>query len=291
MSRGPSHYFVRKSSGERSQFDSGKLLRSLMKSGASREVAETILIQIEEELEAEMVVPTHKIYQKAFRLLKKTAAGQAARYKLKKAIMELGPTGYPFEKYFAEVMKTRGYHTRVGVILEGRCVSHEVDVLAQLGNKKIFVECKFHNRSGYASDVKVPLYIHSRFNDILAAVHEREHLGNTGEAPDGYDYEGWIVTNTRFTDDARKYAQCSHLKLIGWDYPEKESLRDMIDQAQLHPVTCLTSLNNHDKNDLLTRRVVLVRELKSDQRIIDSMGFSTRKRKKIFREIEGLIPG
>jgi hypothetical protein len=80
--------------------------------------------------------------------------------------MELGPSGFPFEKYVAEILKYQGYRVEVGVIVEGFCVKHEVDIIAEKEAKHFMIECKFHNQPGTFCDVKIPLYINSRFLDI-----------------------------------------------------------------------------------------------------------------------------
>ena len=41
---------------------------------------------------------THMIYQWVYNYLREHTDSLAARYKLKKAFMELGPSGYPFEQ-------------------------------------------------------------------------------------------------------------------------------------------------------------------------------------------------
>lgn len=41
-------------------------------------------------------------------------------------------------------------------------MSHEIDVLIKKDQAIAMVECKFHASTNAASDVKVPLYIHSR---------------------------------------------------------------------------------------------------------------------------------
>ena len=41
----------------------------------------------------------------AFNLLKANSKFVAAKYQLKRAIMELGPSGYPFESFISEVLK------------------------------------------------------------------------------------------------------------------------------------------------------------------------------------------
>ena len=129
----------------------------------------------------------------------------AGKYRLKNAIMELGPTGYPFEHFVGAILRTQGYKVKVGVLIDGKCVQHEVDVVAEKDNKIIVVECKFHRSAGKKSDVKIPLYIRSRFNDIYDKWSADGTLGDK-------EYEGWLVTNTHFTTDAEKYGKCKWTK-------------------------------------------------------------------------------
>ena len=90
----------------------------------------------------------------------------ASKYKLKKAIYELGPTGYPFENFISAILKYSGYKTTTGEILQGICIKHEIDVLAHKNGDTTMIECKFHGEQGYNCNVKVPLYINSRYQDV-----------------------------------------------------------------------------------------------------------------------------
>ena len=197
-------------------FSQGKLKQSLLRSGASNERADEIVEQIMETLVEG--ISTRKIYKTAFRMLKNYSRPTAARYKLKQAIMELGPSGFPFEQFIGELLKHKGYQTQVGVIVQGHCVKHEIDVIAEKDEHHYMVECKFHNRQGYVSDVKIPLYIQSRFLDV-----EKQWKQLDGHAEKFH--QGWVVTNTRFSDDAAQYGMCMNLNLVGWDYPRGNSLR------------------------------------------------------------------
>lgn len=62
--------------------------------------------------------------------------------------MELGPSGFPFEKFISEILKFQGFAVQVGVIVEGHCVKHEIDVVAEKGEEHFMIECKFHNTQG-----------------------------------------------------------------------------------------------------------------------------------------------
>lgn len=270
---------ITKMTGEKAAFDPSKLRRSLERSGAS----DVVISQIITEVEAMLYdgITTKEIYITAFSLLRKSSRPTAARYKLKKAILELGPTGYPFEKFVGEILAHQGFNTKVGVIVKGHCVNHEVDVVAEKGNQHFMVECKFHSDQGRHCDVKIPLYIQSRFKDVEKQWRKK----------DGHNtkfHQGWIFTNTRFTTDAVKYGNCAGLMLIGWDYPKKGSLKERIDVSGLHPVTCLTTLTKQEKKKLLSKEKVLCMELCDHPELLNAIGISKQRHKKILDEAHEL---
>jgi hypothetical protein len=244
-----------KASGEQTIFSADKLKSSLLRSGASKEIANEIVEKIAAELYEDM--PTSVIYGKAFRLLKQYKKGFAAKYKLKTAIMELGPTGFPFEQFVARVFECLGYTTQTGKFISGRCVTHEVDVIAQKEGVESLVECKFHQQKGVFCDVKIPLYISARFRDI------QDNKDNLNKEKISHPFTGWVVTNTHFTKDAISYGLCAGLKLMGWDFPAKDSLRELVDKYGIHPITCLTTLTKQEKQQLLEKNIVLCSDLEN----------------------------
>ncbi|MDP2387006.1 MAG: restriction endonuclease [Bacteroidota bacterium] len=255
--------YVTKASGESVEFSVSKLKNSMMRAGASKEQIETVVAQISDKLY--QGIPTKKIYREAFNLLKASSKHIAAKYQLKGAIMELGPSGYPFEKFVAEILNRQGYKTQVGQVVKGQCVSHEVDVIAENEDAHFMIECKYHNTPGRVSDVKIPLYIQSRFKDVEAAWLKIPKYASKF-------HQGWVVTNTKFTTDAVQYGTCVGLKLVGWNYPNGESLRSLIDSLKLYPVTCLTSLTGYEKQKLLENKIVLCKELLEKQTLLDEVG-------------------
>jgi|LakMenEpi03Aug12_release.lakeMendotaPanAssembly.Ray.scaffolds.fasta_scaffold01637_34 hypothetical protein len=243
---------VTKFSGEIVNFDKDKLIHSLRKSGAN----EAAVFQVIHEIERELYegIPTKKIYKLAFQLLKKFSNVHAARYNLRTAIQSLGPAGFFFEKFIAKVFECEGYQTQTNLILEGKCVSHEVDVLLKKENYVSMVECKFHGSQDAKTDVKVPMYILSRFNDLKD--RDFQLFKNN------YSIQNcWITTNNRFTDDAVKFANCSKLSLLSWDYPKGNSLKNKIDLNQIYPVTCLTTLTMAEKDKLLVQDIITALDL------------------------------
>lgn len=265
-----------KSSGDKVDFSISKLRSSLHKSGADELTIDTIINTVRDELY--QGISTKEIYNRAFALLKKRKSIYASKYKLKKAIYELGPTGFPFENFIGALLEYSGYKVIVGEILQGKCVSHEVDVIAKKNGQYIVAECKFHSEKTTTCNVKIPLYIHSRYQDIVA------QFKNSKNGPN----EGWVVTNTRFTADALTYGNCMGLYLLSWDYPKDNGLKDRIDRLGLYPITVSTLMTNREKQFLLSREIVLCRQLADDKFYLDHLGISETRKTKILAEISML---
>jgi hypothetical protein len=271
---------VEKQSGEKEPFSPEKLRESLKRSGAP----EPLIDEVEEAMKSKLVdgITTSIIYREAFQLLRRLKRSTAARYSLKKAIMELGPSGYPFEHFVGAVLEKMGYEVKVGQVVQGHCVQHEVDVVARNAHEQFMVECKFYNNQGKYCNVQVPLYIDSRFKDIekrWRLAGDNMHL----------NYRGWVVTNTRFTSDAMDYGRCVGLHLVSWDYPRRNSLKDMIEQSGLFPVTVLTSLQKRQKQQLLDAGIVLCRQLKEKPGVLDTIGLTKPKLKIVMKELDEVI--
>ena len=270
---------VIKGNGERVLFDPEKLKQALASSGAEIAEQEKITNQVESKLFDG--IHTQKIYQMAFDLLKKESHKIAGRYSLKNAIMEMGPTGFPFEIYVGKIFESMGYEVETGVFVQGKCIQHEVDVIARKPGEMIMIECKFHMDSSANSGVQVPLYVQSRYLDVKAS-WEKQY---------GKDirYRGGVVTNTRFSDDAMNYGKCAGLVLISWNYPADTGLKYWIDKTRLHPVTCLLSLTKKEKQYLLEKEIVLCNQLNKNLDVLRDMGLAENQIKKIIREAENLI--
>jgi hypothetical protein len=268
MHHSHSHFKITKASGESEDFSQAKLRHSLVKSGASPETVEDIMAELEIDLYSGMT--SRVLYKKAFALLRRRYKTQAARYQLKRAIMELGPAGYPFENYIGELFRAQGYDVQVGVVLQGLCVTHEVDVVAEKENELVVVECKYRNAPGFKCDVKIPLYVNSRFDDVEK--EWRKYLPNQKKS-----FQGWVATNARFSGDAIQYSACVGLKLLAWDYPEKTSLRKWIDQSGLYPLTALTGLSKAEKQHLLENRFVLARDLIDKPKALELLHLTPRR--------------
>ncbi|MCK0191980.1 MULTISPECIES: ATP cone domain-containing protein [Arenibacter] len=268
-----------KANGDKAPFEIEKVRISLERAGTDKLLVEEIVQDIVKEVYDGMT--TKKIYQMAFRMLKGKARVNASRYKLKKALMELGPSGYPFEKLVGKLLAHEGFDTKVGVIVQGNCVQHEVDVIALKDNRHFMIECKYHSDQGRYCNVKIPLYIQSRFLDV-------EKQWEKQQGHETKFHQGGVYTNTRFTTDAIQYGTCVGLLLTSWDYPKGDGLKERIDRSGLHPLTSLTTLTKIEKSKLLDKGIVLCKEINKSPSLLEQIGISKRRQKDILEDSEKL---
>lgn len=262
-----------KTTGLLEQFREQKLRSSLQRSGASKDQIERIVAAVRERLYSGMA--TTEVFRIAWRLLRQERRDTAARYSLKRAIQQLGPDGFPFEKFVAELLRHDGWRTRTGVVLTGRFVRHEVDVDAVRDQQRLLGECKFKTQSDAKVDVKVALYVQARAEDLAVV---------------GFD-QFLLITNGRFSADALAYGKGVGLGLLSWDHPKGDSLRERIDRAGLHPITVLSSLRRLEQQTLLRRGVVLCAQLRQRPKLVDDLHLSPGRAAQLWREVEGLCGG
>lgn len=270
---------ITKADGSKEPFEVEKLERSLRRSGAKTDTIAKITKKVITDLKEGMT--TKEIYRKAFSLLKQhEPPGPASRYSLRRAVIELGPTGFPFEDFLSEILTIKGYTTKVRTVVKGACATHELDLIAHNDEHCVGIEAKFHNRYGTKTDIRVALYVYARFLDLT---DRKKAQGAVCDID-----EGWLVTNTKFTFNASKYGKCSGLKLISWNEPEQGNLFHLIEESAVHPVTCLTSLSGREKKELMNRNIVLCRTLNSRPKTLDEVGVKSSKQDHVLEEIKAL---
>ena len=248
----PNKIFVKKASGEIEPFNPEKVINSLKRVGANKSEIKEVLKVLYKNLYPK--ITTKEIYAIVFNTLRglnKKGGTVANKYSLKKAIAQLGPTGYPFEKFFAGLLTELKFKTQTNVIIPGKCVNHEIDILAKKNNKTIFIEAKFHKKQGYKTDIKTALYVYARYLDLKEI--------------NGKNTEMWLITNTKVTEEVKKFSRCRKFKVVSWDYPSGFSLREIIDKSHLHPITALASLDSFTKENLLNNGVVFCKDIKRSQ--------------------------
>jgi hypothetical protein len=273
------NFYVQKSNGEKELFDYTKLERSLKKNGTNEEVIKEIISEVAQT--ALDGISTADIYKKAYSILHKKHRPAAIRYSLRKAVAALGPTGFPFEKFVAEIFKAEGYTTETDQIVQGKCVPHEIDVIAWKPQELIMVEAKFHADFNLKSDLKIVLYVKARYDDIFGNKY-------TFGGEERQLTEGWVITNTKFSTTAIQYGQCQpQLKFVGWNYPYDNNLHDMINKYTLIPLTALTTINTEEKNQFLAKGIVLSKTL-LDENLLKGMNFDAEKITSIQKEVNDL---
>lgn len=274
---------ILKSSGKTEKFSLKKLVGSLMRSGAPRDIAYDIARQVRKQVKP--LTPSKDIYRMARKLLRKYNRSSGMKYSLKKALFSLGPSGYPFERYFARILSNYGYSVQVGRTIDGYCVQHEVDVIAQNDDEHIFVECKYHSKSGTATDVKTALYIHARFLDIKKAYEKIINNRNVA-------IKCWLATNTRCTYDATEYAECTGLGIVSWRYPEESSLEKLIEDKKLYPVTILPAARKGPLEILMKKDFVLAQDIADvdEQSFLRNSGLDYRIARQLKKQADELCP-
>jgi hypothetical protein len=267
---------IRKASGEEQQFEKWKLERSLRNAGADEDLISEIVQNIERWISNKLT--TKDIYKRAFSILRKKKSGAANRYRLKQAIAELGPTGYPFENFIGHLFEKQGYKVEVGQVIEGVCVTHEMDVIATNNAVQHLVECKYSSDQGKQISVQVPLYVRSRVNDIIEKRKNQPQYANLS-------FTGWVVTNTRFSSDSLAYGKCSGLHLLAWDYPQGNGLKELIEKFKMYPLTILNQLSKNDKQKFLNQGIVLCSQILENEDLLSELQLTPSKRKALEKEI------
>ncbi len=272
--------FITKANGEREIFDVTKLESSLRRAGANENIIKEVVDEVTKVLFDG--VSTSEIYHKAFEVLREKEKMSATRYSVRRAVMDMGPYGFPFEDFVGEIFRTKGYKVEVGKTVSGACVLHELDVFAYNEDEVVGVEAKFHNNSGVKSDLKTALYVKARFDDLQKGDYYKKMI-------EGKVHKRMIFTNTKFTTRAIQYGNCVGLYLVGWSYPEKGNLNDLIDETGLHPITSLQSLTSKQKDSFLKQGIVLCRDLKEGgENLLVSFGIAKNKVNDVLVEINAL---
>ncbi len=272
---------VVKGDGTRETFEVHKLEASLRRAGAKAEEIAVVVKKVGDIIEDGMT--TSEIYHAAFKILHKKERTLAARYSMRRALLDMGPTGFPFEDYFAELMRAKGYIAATRQIVQGKCAPHEVDVVLTKGTHTVGAELKFHNVPGFKTDIKTALYVRARFTDIADGAAARGEGNPFSEA--------WLVTNTKFTEHALSYATCAGIHLMGWSYPGEGNLGDIIYETGLYPITVLTTISKKEEAQLLARQVTLCRDIANDPSLLHGAGIARRKHAAIISESTALCRG
>jgi hypothetical protein len=273
--------WVVKRDGRKEPFDRKKIIRTCIRSGASRELAEKISREVEKRIYDG--ITTEEILKIVLELLEKALPGTAARYDLKMALLRLGPAGYEFEHFVARLLQEYGFKTKVHVFVKGLCVTHEVDVIAEKDGKTYMIECKFHNTPGIYTGLKEVMYTYARFLDL------KEGYEN-GKNSIKFDFP-WLITNTKFSEDAKRYGRCRNILLTGWRYPANNSIEKMLETKNLYPITILRSLDKRTEEALIMSDYAFCRDIlkKPPEEISKFTGIKLKVLKRLIEEAKSIL--
>ncbi|MEM0202898.1 MAG: ATP cone domain-containing protein [Archaeoglobaceae archaeon] len=259
---------VKKRDGRLEEFSKDKIVRTAVRAGLSVDKAKKVANEVEKRIYDG--ITTDEILSIVLSEIEKFSKNVSAKYGLKSSLLRLGPAGYRFEKFVSSLLREYGYKTRLNELIEGKCVTHEVDVVAER-EKKYLVECKFHNTPMYTG-LKDVLYSYARFLDI-AEVRK--------------DFDGvWVFTNTKFSSEAMRFAECRGIKLTGWHYPENEGIEALLERKKLYPITVL-KLSNFEVEELLRNGFAFCNEIVENEKKITEL-FGKRARE-IIAEAETMV--
>lgn len=271
-------FTVQKADGTTEYFKVEKLRRSLRRAGATPEEVTRIIHSIEQQLYNGM--RTQEIYRLAFDELRQATIPAATRYSLRRALLGLGPTGFPFELFLGRLFATDGYTTKTGILLQGHCAEHEIDIAAYKADHSFIGEAKFHARPGIKTDLQVAMYSYARLLDLRdTTICQDAVCGIT---------EFWLITNTKFTSAAERYGACIGLQLLSWDYPRRNNLHDRIQRAGVYPITVLQSLSPHQITSLIQYGLIVCQDIVEKPHLLRHLHLSPRKHEAVLAEAAAL---
>ncbi len=242
--------FVTKADGRKELFDRGKVVRTCLRMGATGQVAETVAKKIEMNLYDG--IETRKILQMIFRQLSRHEPAAKHKIDLRKAL-SLMKSKPDFEFFIQALLSEHGYKVTPNQIVNGKCVEHEVDAIARKDDLTYIVEVKHHFNYHILTGLDVSRIMRAVFEDIT----EGFELGLNNLKID----KAMIVCNTKFSEHAKRYAECRGIKHIGWNSPPDLNLRTMIAEKRLYPITYLKGLTARTTERLAQAGIILLKQL------------------------------
>ena len=160
-----------------------------------------------------------------------------------------------------------------------------IDIVAQKGNEHFLIEAKYRNRPGIKTHIDVVMYADARLEDVVSLKEDQGRKNAT--------HTMWLVTNTKFTSKAIRYGKCRDIRMLGWNYPKDEGLKDLVDRYSLYPVTVLPAVNRYARERFAEYGMMLVRDLAvySPEDLISKFSIHKDYAHKIIKQAHLLIYG
>ncbi len=267
--------WVMKEDGQKENFNPAKVKYAVRRSGLSGKEADEVIKELRPHLYNG--IRTKNIYRLVYGIIDQMRPEVSHRYNLKRALQRIGPAGYEFEDFIGTLLDLEGYSTEVRQNLEGKCVSHEIDVVASKGKENYMIECKFRNQPGYKCRIQTALYVYARFLDLREG------------AKRGYCQKftrPWVVTNAKFSQDVLSYSECMGIELLGWKYPLRDGLETRVDRSKCYPISVI-NMSDRVLRQLLRKKIVTVYDVPENAQTLSTRtGISLRKAREIIERAE-----
>jgi hypothetical protein len=266
------------------EFSPEKIYDTCIRAGANDQTAKEIANEISKIVYDG--IKSSEILSIIRKLLRKKNKGLAARYNLKESLTRLGPTGYPFENFISELLEYFGYKTKLRQILRGKCVEHEIDVLAESEQnnnlRRAIIEVKFKHANELYIGLKEAMYTYARYLDIKEG-YELNLCDRVDEV--------WLFCNSKASSEAIQYANCKGLKLITWNYPFNDGLRKMIHEMNLYPVTILNSIDKKLLLKFADSHIMFIRDIYEydEKRLMSKFDLTRSKVRNILDEANQVL--
>lgn len=242
--------FVKKFDGTDEVFNREKVIQTCIRMGATRDIAEIIVNKIESKIYNG--IETKKILEMVFRFLRKYKPSAKNHIDLRRALSLL-KSKPDFELFIQSLFKEHDYEVLKNQIIKGKCVEHEVDGIVKKNDKTYIIEVKHH------FDYHTPIGLD--ISRISRAVFE--------DATEGFELglnkiridSSIIVSNTKLSGHARRYADCRGIKHMCWSSSHEFDLQSMIKEKKLYPITYLKDLKTSVREKLVSTEVIFLKDL------------------------------
>ncbi|MCD6371378.1 MAG: restriction endonuclease [Candidatus Aenigmarchaeota archaeon] len=268
--------FVTKADGSKQSFDKSKIIKTCLRLKASREIAKKIANKIERE--AYDGISTRKIIKLVYKYLSEYKPELKHTIDLRESISTLRSKP-DFEIFVSQILKSLGYTTIMNQVVPGKCVEHEVDIIAIKGKEIIYVEVKHHVNPHTYTGLRIFLEVWSAFEDLKDGFKLGNHEFNFSKA--------LVVSNTKISSHAERYARCKGIAYLGWKYPKNQGLERLIERNKLYPLTFLKGLEEKELEKLGDIGIVTLKQF--IQIPSEKISKLTRIKRKRIEEIENKV--
>ncbi|MBW6451296.1 MAG: hypothetical protein K0B02_01020 [DPANN group archaeon] len=269
---------IQKSDGVVEALDIKKTRHSCIRAGATEQMADEIMKVVLSKINDGD--STKKIRTIIYDELHKREDTLAHRYDLKYALSRLDPTTSQFEKYITRLFSYFGYETKHSPVPKpmGHCTDHEIDVFMKNSEGIKFIECKHHFHYYRDTGLDVPMRVWARLQDLQD--------GFKSGRKNSFNFKGaWVITNTKLSGYAIRYATCKKIEYLAWNQPKGNGLNDYIEKVKAYPLT-IVPLNDYDRVKLAAENIIDIKDfVAADPDKLLKSGISNAKSEKVRRFI------